>query len=70
VYLHLKQQGHNVNTFSPGLSLLFSFEVRPLGVGQVRYAIETEIGVLRSMPKKLFVNALININILLHIVIR
>jgi len=32
----------------------------------VRYAVETETGVLRSMLNKLFVNALININILLQ----
>jgi len=32
----------------------------------VRYDVETETGVLRSMPKKLSVNALINTNILLQ----
>jgi len=47
------------------LLLLLSCEVRPLRIRQVRYAIETETGVLHSMPKKLFVNALVNINILI-----
>jgi len=44
--------------------LLFSYEVRPLGVRKARYAVQTETGVLRSMPKKLFVNAFINTNLL------
>jgi len=41
-------------------------EVRPLWVRQVRYAVETEADVLRSMPNKLFANAMINTNILLQ----
>jgi len=68
VYFNLKQHQHgqNVNMFSPCLLLLLSCEVRPLWVRQVRYVVETETGVLCSVLNKLFVNVLLNTNILLQ----
>jgi len=52
MYFNLQQQGQNVNMISPCILLLLSCEVKPLWGGQVCYAIETETGVLCSMPKK------------------
>jgi len=66
VYFNLQQHGQNANMFSPCLLLLLNCEVRPLGVRQVRYAVETETGVLFSMRKQIFVNALIITNMLLQ----
>jgi len=66
VHFNLQHHGQNVNMFSPYLLLLLSCEVRPVWVRLVRYAVETETGVLPSMAKKLFVNALINTNILIQ----
>jgi len=58
VYFNLQQHGQSVNTFLPCLLvlLLLSCEERPLWVRQVRCAVETETGLLRSMLKKIFVN--------------